>query len=178
MATDMVEPTKMMVTPVRLSTRPNWANRMNNGITAVTTGSDCTTNNTKENPETSLLRPRDNTYPAGAATATDTRTVARVTVMLLRNQVATSVWMKMLTKFSRVNFAVLVLPSAGWRESPTTAKIGTRATRVITKRTRNLHQRPRVSGSGLLGATGATHGTAASTVCEIPAVVLIGSAPS
>ena len=60
----------MIMTPVRVSTRPNSANRMNSGITAVTMGRDCTTNNTNENPETNRLRPRDNTYPAGAATAT------------------------------------------------------------------------------------------------------------
>src|ERR687897_333733 len=71
----------MIVRPVRLSTRPNSANRTNSGITAVTMGRDCTTNNTNENPETNRLRPRDNTYPAGAATATDTTTVTTVTSM-------------------------------------------------------------------------------------------------
>ena len=120
---------------------------MNSGITAVTMGSDCTTNNTNENPETNWLRPRDNTYPAGAATATDTTTVTMVTSMLFFSQVRTSVWLKILTKFSSVKLAVVVLPSAGRRESRTTARIGTRTTAVITNMTKNRHQVPRVSGS-------------------------------
>ena len=133
----------MIMMPARVSTRPRLANRMNSGITAVMMGSACTMNNTNENPETSRLRPRDNTYPAGAATATDTRTVPRVTSMLFCSQSKTSVWLKMLTKFSSVNFAVLVLPSEGWRESTTTATIGTSTTAVITKTRTNVHQLPR-----------------------------------
>jgi hypothetical protein len=38
----------MIVTPTRLSTSCSCAKRMNSGITAVTTGSDCTTNSTSE----------------------------------------------------------------------------------------------------------------------------------
>ena len=53
----------------------------------------------------------------------------------------------MLTKFSSVNFAVLVLPWAGCSESPTTARIGTSATAVITRMRANLPQRPRASAS-------------------------------
>src|SRR5688572_11522439 len=139
----------MIMTPVRVSTRPNWANRMNSGITAVTMGSDCTMNNTNENPETNWLRPRDNTYPAGAATAVDTTTVTMVTIMLFFNQVRTSVWLNTLTKFSSVKFAVVVLPSAGRRESRTTAMIGTSMTAVITNMAKNRNQLPRVSGSFL-----------------------------
>src|SRR5215210_8338333 len=139
----------MIMMPVRVSTRPSAANRMNSGITAVTMGSAWTMNNTNENPETNRLRPRDSTYPAGAATATDTRTVTMVTNMLLRSQVKTSVSMKMLTKFSSVNFAVLVLPSAGWRESTTTARIGTSTRAVITTKRTNFPQLPRGSGSAL-----------------------------
>ena len=37
--------------------------------------------------------------------------------MLLRSQSKTSVWLNILTKFSSVKLAVLVLPSEGWRES-------------------------------------------------------------
>src|SRR5688572_10150380 len=110
---------------------------MNSGITAVTMGSDCTTNNTSENPETNRLRPRDNTYPAGAATATDTTTVTIVTIMLFFSQVSTSVWLKMSTKFSSVQFAVVVLPSAGRRASRTTSMIGTSTRAVITSMAKN-----------------------------------------
>ena len=63
--------------------------------------------------------------------------------MLLRSQIKTSVWLKILTKFSSVNVAVLVLPSEGWRESTTTARIGMSTTAVITKTRTNLHQLPR-----------------------------------
>jgi hypothetical protein len=139
-------------------------------------GSDCTTNNTNENPETNRFRPRDNTYPAGAATATDTSTVTTVTVMLFLSQVRTSVWLNILTKFSSVKVAVLVLPNAGWRASPTTARIGTSTTAVITNMAKNLHQLPRVSGS-VLRAAGATRESVASALSEM-AGVLIGSAPS
>ncbi len=149
---------------------------MNSGITAVMMGSDCTMNSINENPETMRLRPRDSTYPAGAATATDTTTVTTVTVKLFFSQVKTSVWLKMLTKFSSVNFAVLVLPRAGWRERRTTAMIGTSTTAVITKMTTNRHQVPRFSGS-TLRRVGATLACVAFPLSEI-AAVLIGSAPS
>ena len=60
----------------------------------------------------------------------------------------------MLTKFSSVNFAVLVLPSAGCRESATTAMIGISTTTVITRSPTNLPQRPRLSRSvSRVGAT-------------------------
>src|ERR687893_1423731 len=166
----------MIVRPVRLSTRPNSANRTNSGITAVTMGSDCTMNNTNENPETNRLRPRDNTYPAGAATATDTTTVTTVTSMLFFSQVKTSVRLKIRTKFSSVKLAVVSLPSDGRRASKTTAMIGTSTTAVITNMATNRHQVPRASGSVFLRAGAATGGPATVGFCEIAAV--IGSEPS
>ena len=159
-----------------MSTRPKLANRMNSGITAVTKGSACTMNNTNENPEINRLRPRDNTYPAGASTATDTRTVARVGTMLLRSQSKTSVWLNILTKFSSVKVAVLVLPSEGWRESTTTARTGMSTTAAITKTRTNFPQLPRGSGSALVGSAPRWE-SVASWLSENSTVV-IGSAPS
>src|SRR5215203_3270824 len=166
----------MIVRPVRLSTRPKSANRTNSGITAVTMGRDCTTNNTNENPETNWLLPRDNTYPAGAATATDTTTVTTVTSMLFFSHVKTSVCLKIRTKFSSVKLAVVSLPSEGRRASMTTAMIGTSTTPVITNMAKNRHQVPRASGSTFLRAAGATGGPTAVGFCEMAAVIV--SAPS
>ena len=63
--------------------------------------------------------------------------------MLLRSQSKTSVWLNILTKFSSVKVAVLVLPSEGWRESTTTARTGMSTTAVITKTRTNFPQLPR-----------------------------------
>ena len=70
----------------------------------------------------------------------DTTTVTIVTIMLFFSQVRTSVWLNTLRKFSRVKVAVLVLPSAGRRESRTTARIGMSTTAVITSMARNRNQ--------------------------------------
>ena len=87
----MLAPTYTMIRPVKVSTRPKFANRMNSGMTAVITGSDWMTNSRSAYPETILLRPRESTYPAGAATITDTTTVARATSRLFCSHVGVRV---------------------------------------------------------------------------------------
>ena len=81
---------------------------MNSGMTAVMTGRLWKTNSSSEYPETALLRPRDRTYPAGAATITETTTVPRVTSRLFCSHRTTSVLANTLLKFSRVNPPLVV----------------------------------------------------------------------
>ena len=89
------------------------------------------------------LRLRDSTYPAGAATTTDTSTVARVTSRLLTSQVSVCVWVKTLTKFSKVNVAVLVDWADGRTDNHSTASTGTSTTAQMTNSRANRHHLPR-----------------------------------
>src|SRR5690349_17681208 len=145
-----------MPRPTRLSTSPTRANRMNNGITAVITGSDWTTNSSSEYVDTARLRPRDSTYPAGAATATETTTVARVTPRLLPSQVRVGMSVRTWVKLARPNAARLPEATPGRSDRISTAATGTRTTAVINRIAAKRHHRPR---SGLIRAPFGSAGT-------------------
>ena len=117
---------------------------MNSGITEVMTGRLWNTNSSSEYPETARLRPRDSTYPAGAATATETRTVPRVTSRLFCSHSTTSVVANTLLKFSRVNPPLVVEVTDGVNARNSTTATGTSATIVMSRMSTKRHHCPRV----------------------------------
>lgn len=82
----------------------------------------------------------------GAATATETRTVDSVVTRLFWSQVAASVPLNTLARFSNVK-PVAVLLAPGVKARTTVTMMGTRTITVMARIRANLHQRPRIPAS-------------------------------